>query len=97
MSELLEVLMLLAFGAAWPVAIMKSLKMRSTKGKSLIFLLIVMFGYICGIGSKFAGGRVNYVVLFYFINLIAVGIDAALYLRNRRLDQLAESGLKKGE
>jgi hypothetical protein len=30
------------------------------------------------------------VLFFYFLNLIMVAIDFCLYLRNRRLDRLAE-------
>jgi hypothetical protein len=29
------------------------------EGKSLPFLLIVEFGYLCGVTSKFAAGRLN--------------------------------------
>lgn len=88
LSELLEVAMVLSFGAAWPASIVKSLRSRTAKGKSIAFLLIIAFGYLCGIGSKFATGRVSYVVLFYIINLAAVCIDTALYFRNRRLDRM---------
>ncbi len=95
-SELLEVAMLLAFGAAWPASILKSVNSRSAKGKSLTFLLIVEFGYLCGLASKFAGGKVNYVVFFYLLNLTAVGIDIALYFRNRRLDRLRAAGEETG-
>ena len=35
---LLESAMLVAFGAAWPANIIKSLKSRTAKGKSLAFL-----------------------------------------------------------
>lgn len=89
LSELLEVAMLLAFGFAWPASIMKSVRARTARGKSIAFLLIVAFGYCCGIGAKFASGKVNYVMIFYLINLLAVGIDTSLYFRNRNLDRLA--------
>lgn len=89
LSELLEVAMVVAFGAAWPTSILKSLRSRTTKGKSLVFLVIIAFGYMCGVASKFTSGRVNYVVIFYIINLIAVLIDISLYIRNQRLDRLA--------
>lgn len=89
MTEFLEVLMMVSFGFAWPTAILKSLRARSARGKSLAFLLIIIFGYCCGIASKFASGNVTYVVFFYILNLVAVCIDTALYFRNRRLDQLS--------
>ena len=89
MSQLFEVMMILSFGAAWPTNIIKSLKAKTAKGTSLPFLLIIEFGYICGIMSKFIAGNVNYVVFFYVLNLVMVGIDIAVYFRNLRLDQSA--------
>lgn len=54
MSELLEIIMIVSFGASWPMNIIKSYKARTTKGKSLAFLCLIFFGYIAGIASKFA-------------------------------------------
>ncbi len=88
LAELLEVAMVLSFGAAWPASILKSLRSRTARGKSLSFLFIIAFGYLCGIASKFASGSVSYVVAFYIINLVAVSIDLALYFRNRRFDAM---------
>ena len=91
-TEFLEAAMLLAFGAAWPASILKSYRSRTAKGKSLFFLCIVEFGYLCGIASKFASDReVSFVVAFYFLNLAAVAIDIGFYFRNRRLDALADA------
>ena len=86
MAQLLEALMVLSFGAAWPANIIKSLKARTTKGKSLAFLLIVEFGYVCGITSKFITGQLNYVVFFYILNFTIVLADILIYIRNRRLE-----------
>lgn len=88
MAEILEVIMVLSFGAAWPVSIHKSLKARTAKGKSPFFLSIIIFGYASGILSKAIAGRINYVVAFYIINMIMVSIDLSLYFRNKKLDQL---------
>ena len=87
MAELLEVMMVVSFGFAWPTSIMNSLKARTAKGKSPFFLVIIIFGYICGITSKFISGNINYVVIFYIINSIMVSIDLLIYFRNRRLDK----------
>lgn len=86
MAQVLEVLMVLSFGAAWPVSISKSIKAKTTKGKSPFFLSIIIFGYICGIASKFVSGNINYVLVFYIINLIMVSIDLIIYYRNVKLD-----------
>lgn len=41
MAEFLEACMVVLFGLSWPLNIMKSLKARTAKGKSLPFLLLV--------------------------------------------------------
>ena len=98
MSELLEITMILAFGASWPMNVLKSYKSRSAKGKSIMFLSLIFFGYIAGIASKFTNAAYMasfsekwYVLFFYFLNLTMVGTDICLYFRNRRLDKLAEA------
>ena len=53
MSEILEVVMIVSFGASWPMNVMKSWKARTTKGKSLAFLCLILFGYAAGITGKF--------------------------------------------
>ena len=94
MAEILEIVMILSFGASWPLNVMKSYKARTTKGKSLSFLCLIFFGYIAGIASKFmnpsymaAFGEKWYVLFFYVLNLIMVGADLCLYFRNRALDK----------
>ena len=91
MSELLEIVMILSFGASWPFNVVRSFKARTAKGKSPTFMLLIIFGYIAGIASKFlneaymaAFSEKWYVLFFYFLNLIMVAIDFGLYLRNRR-------------
>ena len=97
MAELFEIIMILSFGASWPMNVMKSWKARTAKGKSLMFLLLILFGYVAGITSKFINDAYMaqfaekwYVLVFYFINFIMVGIDTVIYFRNRKLDKLAE-------
>ncbi|MDR0362293.1 MAG: hypothetical protein LBJ46_06380 [Planctomycetota bacterium] len=86
MPEILEAMMVIAFGAAWPASILKSWRSRTAKGKSLFFLVIVDLGYLCGIGSKIAGNRITCVIVFYIINFVMVTLDILLYVRNHRLD-----------
>ena len=93
MSEFLEACMVVSFGISWPMNIIKSLRTRSAKGKSLPFLLFIFAGYICGITSKLISGNITYVFAFYVLNLLMVGTDIVLYFRNRRLDaQRAAAG-----
>jgi len=37
--------MLICFGASWPLDIYKSLKSRSTAGKSVMFMFVLCVGY----------------------------------------------------
>ncbi|MDR2588237.1 MAG: hypothetical protein LBC67_02315 [Spirochaetales bacterium] len=93
MSELFEAGMVIAFGISWPANIIKSWKTRTAKGKSIVFLLFVLAGYICGILSKLISGNITYVFVFYVINLFMVSADILLYFRNSRLDKITgESG-----
>ena len=98
MSELLEIVMILSFGASWPMNVIKSYKARTAKGKSLGFLCLIFFGYIAGIISKFVNESYMasfadkwYVLFFYFLNLIMVGADLIIYFRNKKLDQKNEA------
>lgn len=95
-SELLEIIMVVSFGTSWPLNVIKSYKARTTKGKSLPFLLLIFFGYIAGILSKFMSetymasfAQKWYVLFFYVLNFVMVGIDLCLYVRNYRLDKKA--------
>lgn len=90
MSAILEIIMLVSFGASWPLNVLKSWRARTTKGKSLAFLCLIFFGYIAGIISKLTAESFKwYVLFFYVLNLIMVGIDLCLYYRNYRLDKQA--------
>ena len=97
MAELLEVTMIVSFGFSWPLNVLKSYRARTTKGKSLAFLLLIFFGYIAGIASKFVNeDYMNniadkwYVLFFYILNFIMVATDLVLYFRNKALDAKAE-------
>ncbi len=90
MPEFLEALMVIAFGISWPMNIVKSVRARTAKGKSFLFLLFIWLGYVAGIASKLISGNITYVFFFYVLNLLMVSLDMILYFRNRRLDKLSE-------
>lgn len=97
MAEFFEILMIVSFGASWPMNVIKSFKARTAKGKSLGFLCLIFFGYIAGITSKLINEAYMqnfaskwYVLFFYVLNLVMVGIDLCLYIRNKRLDNEAQ-------
>ena len=99
MAELLEITMIISFGVSWPLNVIKSYKARTTKGKSLAFLFLIFFGYIAGIASKFVNeaymasiGEKWYVLFFYVLNFIMVGIDLLMYVRNSKLDKRRAQG-----
>ena len=88
-AEILEILMVVCFGFSWPMNVIKSYHARTTKGKSLGFLLMICIGYVFGIASKIIGGSFKwYVMFFYVLNLCMVLLDVAMYARNYRLDQM---------
>ncbi|MDF2949219.1 MAG: hypothetical protein K0R07_1247 [Sedimentibacter sp.] len=82
--SIFEILMLLCFGAAWPFSIYKSYKSKSVAGKSPIFLVILLVGYICGILHKILYAY-DVVVYLYALNFIMVSTDFLLYIRNVKL------------
>ena len=101
MSELCEILMILCFGASWPLNLAKSIKSRTAKGKSVLFLILVLLGYIAGITGKFLNESYManfkdkwYVLVFYFINFFMVLADFILYFRNKKLDKEREAAEK---
>ena len=82
-----EAVMLLCFGAAWPFAIVKSWRSRTSKGKSVPFLFVILVGYAAGIMNKVTLGQCHDpVLILYIANTLMVGTDVALYYRNRWLD-----------
>ena len=80
-------IMLLCFGSAWPLSIMKSVKSRTAKGKSFFFLIILLCGYTSGIIYK-AFYNYDGVIILYVCNFIMVSIDTMLYIRNKKIDEL---------
>jgi hypothetical protein len=88
--SIFEVIMLVCFGSAWPTSIYTSYTSRTAKGKSIVFLFIVFFGYIAGILHK-VFYNFDWVVTLYAINGLMILVDITLSMRNRTLDRLAHS------
>ena len=89
MNGIFECIMLICFGLSWPISVYKSLTSRSTKGKSLVFMLAIIIGYLAGILGKITGGQFNYVLVLYCINLTVVCFDFALYFVNKQHEKRA--------
>ncbi|MDD2597868.1 MAG: hypothetical protein PHO37_01400 [Kiritimatiellae bacterium] len=84
-----EAIMLLCFGLAWPLSIIKSWRSRTSKGKSLFFLLVVLLGYISGLTHKlWWQSEIDGVVWLYVLNATLIFVDLMIYARNSRLDKV---------
>ncbi|MCQ2271383.1 MAG: hypothetical protein MJZ72_01135 [Bacteroidales bacterium] len=73
-----EILMLLCFACSWPVSIVKSLRTKIVLGKSPIFMVIIIIGYIFGIIHKICNDF-DLVTFLYLFNLLIVSADLCLY------------------
>jgi len=93
MKEIFEVIMLVCFGISWPISVCKSIRSGSTSGKSVIFMLAIIVGYISGIASKIVGNQINYVLFMYCLNLLMVSVDLGVYFVNKSRETRRE-GLK---
>ena len=87
-AKILEVCMLVLFGISWPISLIKSIKSKSTKGKSLIFLVLIAIGYICGMASKivsttFIWATDWWIFVIYAINFSFVTTDLIMYFINK--------------
>jgi hypothetical protein len=87
--SIFEVIMLVCFGAAWPLSIYKSYKSRKNSGKSVAFLFIIILGYISGVIHKLLYSF-DLVIYLYLLNSIMVSVDIALYFRNKKLQTKAD-------
>ena len=50
--QIFEIIMLICFGMSWPISVYKSIRSKSTKGKSVVFIIAIIIGYISGIIGK---------------------------------------------
>jgi len=87
MSALLETVMLVCFGLSWPLNVWKNLKARTAKNMSLPFILLIILGYLAGIGAKLYTGSISYVLAVYVLNLMMVAANLVVYGINRKYDR----------
>ena len=71
--SIFEAGMLICFGASWPFAVRKTFKTKSVKGKSKLFLILIILGYIFGMINKIQNS-VDIVFWLYVINLLLVSL-----------------------
>ena len=88
--SIFEAIMLICFGASWPFAVMKTYRTKAVKGKSRLFLSLVILGYIAGMINKILNSM-DIVFWLYVINLLLVGTDFMLCLKYRSREELKEN------
>jgi hypothetical protein len=85
--KILEAIMLLCFGLAWPFSIYRTWKTKTSTSKSMFFLCIILLGYISGIFFKIYG-NLDEVIGLYILNSTLVAIDIALTLKYRKNNEV---------
>ena len=88
--KIFEFIMLACFGLSWPISVYKSFTSKTTKGKSVVFIIAIILGYISGILGKIVNHDISYVLIAYCFNLMMVSIDLALFFINKRREANAE-------
>ncbi len=78
--SIFEAGMLICFGISWPFAVAKTYRTKSVKGKSKLFLFLLILGYIFGMINKILNS-VDIVFWLYVINLLLVSTDYILCLK----------------
>lgn len=97
LPQICELIMLICFGLSWPISVVKSIRTRSTKGKSPIFLGAILLGYVAGITGKIVGHNITtdafhvFVFSVYCLNFAVVSTDIVLYVINRRREKREQS------
>ena len=84
--DIFEAGMLICFGASWPAAVLKTYRTKNVGGKSLLFLALILLGYVCGMINKITNFGYNYVFWLYVLNFSLVFCDFVLYFRYRKKD-----------
>ena len=94
MGSILETVMLVCFGFSWPLNVIKAYRAKTAKGTSLLFILLIITGYMAGISAKLISGRINYVLIAYILNLAIVSLNLIVYFRNVSLDKKRLQGME---
>ncbi len=87
MSEIFEAIMLICFGVSWPIALIKSIKVKTAKSTSVQFILLILLGYIAGISAKIVTHNFSYVFFIYIINIMSVSGNLIVYFINASRDK----------
>lgn len=86
--------MLLCFACSWPISIVKAIKTKIVIGKSPVFMLLLIIGYIMGIIHKVLYSF-DIVTFLYAFNMVLVTVDLSLYFRYIGENKRQMAGLGK--
>ncbi len=93
---LLEAIMLLCFGLAWPAANLRLWRRRSAEGRGCGFTACIFCGYLAGAAAKLVlarGGQpLTPVFWLYALNTVSVAVHLGLQWRFRRGLERARAG-----
>ena len=82
--------MLFCFGFSWPFAIAKTYRAKRVDGKSPLFEIIVIVGYLFGI-TRHLVGNPTWVLAVYLIDVLLVATDLTLYFHYARKNRQSNS------
>ena len=80
--SIFEIVMLVCFGASWPFSVYRTYRSKSSHGKSLCFLTLVLIGYVSGSLHKILFNYDNVTYLYIFNGLLVL-TDLILSARYR--------------
>lgn len=89
-SQICEFFMLFTFGFSWPFAIARTYRAKRVDGKSPMFMIIVLIGYLGGILARLLDSDPSndWLVVVYLVDMSLVSTDLTLYFhysrKNRR-------------
>lgn len=89
MTEILEMIMLICFGASWPFSVVRNIKAKTAKGMSIEFTVLITIGYLAGITAKIYSGKLGFVLFVYALNLVMVVANLVVYFINKHHDKVA--------
>lgn len=85
LAMLLEAVMLVCFGIAWPLANLRMLRTGRAEGKGMAFTAIILCGYVAGALAKLAWATSAHtlplVFWLYVLNTVSVGANLLLQWR----------------
>ena len=94
-----EGLMLICFGASWPPAIIKTVRVKNPAGKSFIFMTLILAGYFSGIVGKIVAMKADcltyWVFWVYILDFAMVATDFILSLYYAQKNKKSEKFQKK--